>query len=110
LPAPLCGAEREGHAKSSPKVQPLLDFLYPQGTPLDWVKHSLAQELPAADVAHVTVIAQKLIAIAERFSVPVETLVQWIHKAGPGRTVSGWRAWCAVYACERELAERGDGC
>jgi hypothetical protein len=77
--------------------------LAPSIASLDWVRRSLAEELPAEDVASIGAAAENLMAIAEENHVPIEVLVMWIHST-EGFSAATWRAYAKLYAKEVEEA------
>lgn len=79
----------------------------PHETAVDWARRALAEELPGD--ASVDTRAENLVAIAERYAIPIEALIKWIHLRSPekGWTAAEWTGWCDKYrAAAHELAQR----
>ena len=71
----------------------------PAGASLDWIRRSIAEEVPDEDPDTITATAQNLVAIAEENHVPIEILVMWIHTTEKGKFgAATWRAYCKMYA------------
>ncbi len=70
----------------------------PHKAALDWTHRALADEIRESE-ALLTTRAENLLAIAEHFDIPIETLVKWIHTPARGKrwTAAEWRRWCERY-------------
>lgn len=80
--------------------------LFPQSEneyALDRVARALAEETGEQGTT-LTERAQMLWAIAERFEVPFEAALHWMHARAPGKQWSGaeFRRWCEKFAEARE--------
>ncbi len=66
---------------------------------LDWTRRALAEEL-RDHTASIGTRAENLVAIAERYHVPTEELILWIHADCAGRQWSAaeFRRYCEEYA------------
>lgn len=68
----------------------------PRAASIDWATRSLAAE----GIEGYEHLAIGLVTAAERFDVPIELLIVWIHDRYPGKswTVAAWVHWCCRYA------------
>jgi hypothetical protein len=76
--------------------------LFPQTTreyALQRVTRALLDELSQQDPEMLGTRAESLVAIAEHYDVPFETLLAWAHTRVPGKQWSGaeWRRFCEKY-------------
>jgi hypothetical protein len=69
----------------------------PQRAALEWVKRSLFAEDPSVDVSQAENLARGLIALAEQRAVPIEILVEWIHRTKIW-TLAEFRGFAFLYA------------
>ena len=68
---------------------------------LDWTKRALLSALPIDEKwDKLDEFVESLVAIAEQFHVPDESLIFWIHDHPKGKefNLASWRAWCQRYA------------
>lgn len=88
-----------------PRTEKLV-YPRPREIAVGWVEHALVTAHPHEQ--RPDELAQSLVAIAEKFNVADELLIEWIHKCIAPTTAS-WRMWCESYEEERQRAMEAGG-
>lgn len=77
---------------------------------MNWAAQRLELVLTQEDRSELAGRAEVLVAIAERYEISIELLIEWIDAKAPQKqwVATEWRRWCEQYRHALLLAGRGE--